>query len=241
MCTVSYIPGGQNKEFILTSNRDEKMLRQTLAPDIYDIGKTRVGYPSDVKAGGSWIAVSDNGRVSCLLNGAFEAHQKQDFYTQSRGKVLIELAASDAEPGKFFSRKDLSGVEPFTIVTIDKVNRIIRGFLEFKWDGENKYSRALDPGQPYIWSSVTLYNLENRASRRNWFKQFIADHSPDISPDNVYQFHAGNHTSNQAINLIMEREGGLRTVSITQVIPEENQLMMKYSDLLDNALHEIVL
>ena len=81
MCTVSYIPLGQNKDFILTSNRDEKVFRPAIAPAIHKTGDIHICYPKDSKAGGSWIAMNNRGRICCLLNGAFEAHLKQDFHT----------------------------------------------------------------------------------------------------------------------------------------------------------------
>src|SRR6056297_2331088 len=120
MCTVTYIPPTGNNGFILTSNRDEKSFRQTIPPDIYSINGIKTGFPKDAIAGGSWIAANENGRLCCLLNGAFEAHEKQPFHTHSRGKVLIDLVASSFDVMVFFSQKSLEKTEPFTMITIDR-------------------------------------------------------------------------------------------------------------------------
>lgn len=241
MCTVSYIPQKENEGFVLTSNRDEKVFRPTISPEIYTIGETKVGFPKDMQAGGTWIASSDKGRLCCLLNGAFVAHQKRSDYAQSRGVVLLELVSSEQGAFDFFKEKDLLNIEPFTMLTIDQRDGKIRHFSEFIWDGNTKHFRELDKQQSQIWSSVTLYNPENRILRNQWFKQFLNENAGRISPEKILAFHSGTHTSDTAIDVVMEREGGLKTVSITQVVPAEGKLWMNYVDLQNNTLQEIEL
>jgi uncharacterized protein with NRDE domain len=83
MCTVTYIP--QSQGFIITSSRDEKLQRLTLQPAIYEHFVSEIVYPKDKMAGGTWIAVNMQNHIGCLINGAFENHQKQDHYQKSRG------------------------------------------------------------------------------------------------------------------------------------------------------------
>lgn len=237
MCTVSYIP--YKKKFILTSNRDEKVHRATIPPVVYHQGNVELCFPKDLQAGGSWIALNSKGRLSCLLNGGLVAHEKQSFHTKSRGKVLLDLASSEQNVGEFFPRKDLSNVEPFTIVTIDRRGTEIIDFNEFIWDGIKKHFRILDKTRPYIWSSVTLYDEKIRKQRRKWFQQFMTDHREIISPEDVFNFHSGQHTSDQDNNLVMDRKQGLKTVSITQVYQNGSGPVMKYFDLTQNTFHEI--
>lgn len=217
--------------FILTSNRDEKSFRATIPPRIYQFGETKIGFPKDEKAGGSWIAANDKGRLCCLLNGAFVAHEKKPYYQQSRGNVLIETAASEKNPEQFFAEKELANVEPFTIVSVEKTGNEINHFSEFIWDGGHKHFRALNPEEPQIWSSVTLYSEEHRNMREEWFNRFLQEKNGSLSAENVLEFHKGNHTANHSVNVIMEREGGLKTVSITQVVAENEHLSMNYFDL----------
>lgn len=235
MCTVSYIPPSRNENFILTSNRDEKSYRPTLPPEIYDIGGTLAGFPKDSVAGGSWIAANEKGRLCCLLNGAFTPHQKESFHTHSRGKVLLDLASSPLDIIFFFSQQDFSHTEPFTIITVEmKAGQVIR-ITEFIWDGSKKYLKEIDKGQAHVWSSVTLYSEEHRESRKEWFNSFISEHDSKISSALVWSFHTGNHSPDQRINLLMQREEELKTVSITQVTQQNGTFAMKYFDLLENA------
>ena len=231
MCTVSNIPRKNNGGFVLTSNRDEKAFRPTFPPQIYQVGETKIGFPKDEKAGGSWIAASENGRLCCLLNGAFVAHQKKPFYAQSRGNILVELASSSLSPFDFYEAKNLAEVEPFTIITLETSENEITHFSEFIWDGTNKHFRALNPEESQIWSSVTLYSEEHRELRKQWFIRFLKQVNGSLSTEKILGFHSGTHTGDNSINVIMEREGGLKTVSITQVVPKNGKFSMKYFDL----------
>ncbi len=241
MCTVSYIPNVSDAGFVLTSNRDEKSFRTTVVPQIYRIGKLKVGFPKDVQAGGSWIAANGNGRLCCLLNGAFEAHEKKPPYAQSRGTVLLELIFSESDVFDFFQEKDLSEIEPFTMIVLDQQGGKVRHFNEFIWDGSTKHFRELNQKLAQIWSSVTLYNSENRKLRNQWFKRFLQENNEKISSEKILAFHSGTHTSDQSIDVVMEREGGMKTVSITQVVPADGKFRMNYTDLQNNTNQEIEL
>lgn len=225
--------------FVLTSNRDEKVFRPTIAPEIYTIGEKKVGFPKDVQAGGSWIAMNEHGRLCCLLNGAFVAHEKKPHYAQSRGAVLLELVSSEQSAFDFFQEKDLSAIEPFTTITLAQQCGRIRHFSEFIWDGKSKHFRELNQKLAQIWSSVTLYNSENRELRNRWFERFINENAGNISPERILAFHSDTHTSDQSIDVVMERDGGLKTVSITQVVPVEGKLRMNYIDLQTKTNQEI--
>ena len=227
--------------FILTSNRDEKKQRQTTAPAIHEKDGVILGFPQDTLSGGSWIAANSTGRLCCLLNGAFVPHQKQDFHTLSRGKVLMEMVSSIEEGSVFLENRDLTNVEPFTIVTIEHVMGEMTKFTESIWDGSRKHFRELDKQKPYVWSSVTLYSPEHRKLRRDWFDEFLTKYHTRISPEEVYHFHSGTHTEDQAVNVIMNRENGIKTVSITQVTPNSEKLFMKYYDLIEKTDHEILI
>jgi hypothetical protein len=237
MCTVSYIPLRNAEEFILTSNRDERVHRDTISPRLYAIGEVQLCFPKDVIAGGSWIAANNKGRLACLLNGGFTPHDKKSHHTHSRGKVLTDLVASQQDPMVFFSYYDLSRTEPFTVITIDLISGGISGFTEFIWDGSGKYLKNLDPYQPYLWSSVTLYTASERSLRKEWFNHFLQECGMNITPQQAYTFHTGKHTTDESINLLMQRNEELKTVSITQVKPDNGSLSMHYFDLVENTTH----
>ena len=88
MCTVTFYPN--NNEYILTSSRDEVKYRPTLPPKRYNINNQEITFPKDEVAGGTWIATNNNTKTVCLLNGAFERHQRKESYSRSRGLILLE-------------------------------------------------------------------------------------------------------------------------------------------------------
>jgi len=239
MCTVTYIPPLKGNGFILTSNRDERVMRQTTPPARYGENGSSLWFPQDRQSGGSWIAVSEKGRISCLLNGAFEPHQKQEKHTLSRGRILMELAAEPGDVQAYFLTRDLGNVEPFTIVSIDHQQGSVSGMSQCTWDGSGKHYRKLDPRSPYIWSSVTLYDEDHRNLRREWFHKFFAAHREEVLPREILKFHRATHISDPSVNVIMQREGGLRTVSITQVTPGPEKISMNYFDLIEESEHAI--
>jgi hypothetical protein len=241
MCTVTYIPLSGGEKFILTSNRDEVMYRPALPPAIYSLEGKKVVFPRDEKAGGSWIATNSSGRLCCLLNGAFEPHEKKPAYAQSRGTILIEATISGNNPEHYFEEKNLMEVEPFTIVTVEKNESGVKHLGEFIWDGYRKHFNYPDPAKPHIWSSVTLYSLNQRNLRKEWFNSFLTKGKSDFSPESAYDFHSGDHTSDSSVNLVMQRKKELRTISITQVYPEGKGFIMNHVDLIKQLKTKVAL
>lgn len=238
MCTVTYIPLKTGKQFVLTANRDERSHRATIAPEIYTINDISVCFPKDTKAGGSWIGMNSNGRIAVLLNGAFKSHTKMFFHTHSRGKVLLHLLASNNDALQYFDDQDLKNTEPFTIITIDLKNGLIDDFNEFIWDGKDNHYRELDIEREYIWSSTTLHSEDKRKLRRLWFSKFLLKNKKVLNPKSIYTFHTSRHAYDKSTDFLMEREDELKTVSITQIINDNKGLIMSYTDLITNTIHE---
>src|SRR6266446_1053883 len=120
MCTVSFIR--VRDKYFITSNRDEKHSRKpAIPPAIYKFEKGKLIFPKDADAGGSWIALHENGNAAVLLNGAFEKHISRPPYNQSRGKIFLNVI-SDERPVRQFHNLDLFNIEPFTVIMIDEGN-----------------------------------------------------------------------------------------------------------------------
>lgn len=238
MCTVTYIPETNGRGAILTSNRDEKAYRPTRPLQEYQEDRVNLYFPKDEKAGGSWIAVNDNRRLCCLLNGAFEPHVKQEFHTRSRGAVLTGFASTALPVEQFFEQENLQAVEPFTVVVLEQEEGKTTGLYEFVWDVTAKHVLRPNKEKPALWSSVTLYSPENRKQRQQWFERFLSQNEETITPEKVLAFHSGRHTSDNTVNLVMEREGELKTVSITQVTVQSCGFFMHYYDLMRSTNNE---
>ena len=230
MCTVTFIPI-KNKYF-LTSNRDEKYSRKNaVPPTIYTIGKSKLLFPKDASAGGTWIALHENGNAAVLLNGAFVKHNSSPDYKNSRGQILLEIIEA-INPVRFFTRMNLSMIEPFTLVVFDD------NFLyECRWDGALKHCVQLKKNRHYIWSSSTLYDANVAKKREQWFAAFLNKH-PNPTQEDILLFHQSAGEGDKQNDLKIDRDGLVSTVSVTSISLDNETGNMKYLDLKENKVSE---
>jgi uncharacterized protein with NRDE domain len=230
MCTVTFIPL-QDKVFI-TSNRDEHFTRKpALLPMVYKFESGRMVYPKDGDAGGTWIAMHNNGNAMVLMNGAFKRHKVQRPYRKSRGVVFLDIFDA-ISPVERFDHADLVGIEPFTLVAWVK-----HSLWEMRWDGTEKYILAVVATQPAMWCSATLYDEAVIEKRRAWFYKWLQE-NPYPNGEEIRRFHefAGDGDSNN--DLRMNRDGILKTVSITGMELSVENAVMHYKDL-DSGMQNI--
>lgn len=226
MCTVSFVAA--NDKIIITSNRDEAVLRPALPPETYLINNKKITFPKDPKAGGTWYAVNENGTVLVLLNGADEKHKHRPPYSQSRGLIVLEIISSDASISHW-DTIDLKGVEPFTLVLYEDSK-----LYQLRWNGIEKNRVDLDIVLPHIWSSTTLYPKEIREQRSEWFYKFMQN-KKDITETELFNFHRYTENSNAQNGLIINRNDALKTLTITQSVIKNKTLKMVHYDLIQDT------
>ena len=231
MCTVSFIPA--NNKFFITSNRDEKLSRKiAVAPGMFGYNGQKLFFPKDTDAGGTWIVMKENGDAAVLLNGAFICHKADPSYRLSRGIILLDIFSVE-KPSVGFSKIDLSGIEPFTIVLLEN-----NCLYEFRWDGNEKYGKQLNVNHPYIWSSATLYDGFAVKKREQWFATFLHDH-PTLTQQDILNFHRFTGDGDKQNDLLMVRGEMYTTVSITSILLTKDRGSIKYMDIKNNSSSEI--
>ena len=224
MCTVSFVCS--NDKIIITSNRDEKVIRPSATPPkSYTIKGKQVLFPKDPKAGGTWFAVDADGTVLVLLNGADEKHKVQLPYRKSRGLIVLDIISS-ISPKHFWNELDLGNIEPFTLVLFQE-NQL----FQLRWNGNQKMTVSLDTHKNHIWSSSTLYPKEIRAKRSDWFYTFL-DVNPEISETEMLHFHRYTEEKNQENGLVINRNEEMKTLSITQSVIESRKVTILHCDLM---------
>lgn len=225
MCTITLVPHPDSMNgFILTSNRDEAVSRKTLPPRSEIYAETRLYFPKDAEAGGTWIGVSEHLRCVCLMNGAREPHVRKPDYRKSRGVVVLDFL-SKRKLKKSLKDYDLDGIEPFTMIIVDWSNGLI--FYELVWDGKKRQVSKL-PLKEHIWSSSPLYSEKMKTLREDWFKDL--KQSEGFSPESLFNFHQNAGVGNKEYDLIIDR-GFLKTRSISQVFNSTKTLEFEYKDL----------
>lgn len=228
MCTVTYLPL-ENNNFILTSNRDETPLRKTIPPQKYIENGVALTYPKDELAGGTWIGLSDEQRLVCLLNGGFEIHQRKGFYKMSRG-IIVKNILSAADPVAFINAFNFIDIEPFTLVLVVWETQLEA--YELVWDGNKKHFNKL-PQEPRIWSSSTLYTQEMKQVREEWFADFLKE-NPEFTQEEIVEFHKIETLGTPETSLKMKRSF-VETVSITSIIKTASAIKMKYIDFVGKS------
>jgi len=231
MCTVSFIH--LKDQVFFTSSRDEKIYRKTaVLPAMYHHNGWNLIYPKDAAAGGTWMALKENGDAAALLNGAFISHESNPPYRKSRGILFLDVLSAKY-PAWAFSKIDLMGIEPFTLILFER-----KSLYEFRWDGVERYCRQLSINRARMWSSATLYDELVHKTREQWFAKFL-NKIPNPTQQDILNFHQFGGDGNRRNDLRMERDGDYATVSITSILLDADHAVMKYHDLVENKKSEI--
>jgi uncharacterized protein with NRDE domain len=226
MCTVTYIPAANG--FFLTSNRDEKKLRLAAQqPQWYNFASGSILFPKDGNAGGTWMALHENGNAMVLLNGALQKHVHAPPYRKSRGLVFLDIF-DHPQPFAVFEQMNLHKIEPFTLVI-----RQQQQLFTARWDGREKSAEELDTGQAYIWSSSTLYTDDVISKRKQWFHSFVQNNH-GFDAKHILNFHHFAGDGDQTNDVLMNRNDELFTVSITLLQQTGLQSFFHYFDLKKN-------
>ena len=229
MCTLTYAPSSNG--FILVSSRDELKTRPTTLPKIYNHNGQSILYPRDEIGGGSWIAISQGRRIACLLNGAYAQYYPVKKYPKSRGEIVIKATTEPNWP-ESWEKLSLEGYESFTLVTVE-LNPEPEIVL-WIWDEFQKSNHIQISNRPFILSSSTLYDEESKKERQKWFDQWINTHQ--YSKDfNLPEFHTFEHSKDPTKNILLLREMGLQTLSITEIRFDNPRLEIVYNDKIDQS------
>jgi len=135
----------------------------------------------------------------------------------------------------FMNSYDFEGIEPFTMIVYD--NLVMK---EFRWDGNQKHTRAVDTRQPQIWSSASLYPKAIREKRESWFIKWL-DGRKKIGQEDILKFHRFGGEGDGENDFVMNRYDVVQTVSITSIVKSPEGAAMRYHDLVDNRISEISL
>ena len=236
MCTVTYLPLNK-RDFIITSNRDESILRERALPfQEYKVQGRTILFPKDQKANGTWIAYDVKGYTVCLLNGAYKAHVAKNNYKKSRGIVLLDFYEY-GEPETFVKMYDFKGIEPFTLIMSYSCSDTQKVKLyELKWDEVEPKLIVHDSSLPQIWSSATLYSDDVIEQRKSWFYSWL-EKNENYTNDDVLFFHHFAGVGTTENDLIINR-GDKKTVSVSCIYKNSSHTEIIYEDIINKKLYK---
>ncbi|TVR79961.1 MAG: hypothetical protein EA409_08580 [Saprospirales bacterium] len=220
MCTALYIPDSKGN-YIFSTSRDEHKDRPVAEnPNWHQSHGKDLFFPRDPAGGGSWI-VCLAAKSLCILNGAFEPHERRPPYRMSRGQIPIEYSTFQST-SDFLDRFDFLGIEPFTFLIADGYS-----VEEIRWDGNMSHYCNYGNDQPKLWASAPLYNREMVRMRLEWFQMFLNNNpNPDIIDVLNFYLHGGN--GNPHNGLMIQRENGVETSSISCIQKFKDELKFLY-------------
>lgn len=92
--------------FVLAANRDESYSRPTEAAHIWKTSP-KILAGKDLKEGGTWLGVSENGRFAALTNHRQMSDIKED--TTSRGIIVKDFLLSEGNPREYLAELQRNG------------------------------------------------------------------------------------------------------------------------------------
>jgi hypothetical protein len=229
MCTISSIASGN--KMIFTFNRDEDPGRNaTEYMAKKQLPNKTIYFPKDPLSGGSWMVADNRGNVAMLFNGALQKYEKTGNYKQSRGILLLETG-SEENMLDAFTKKDLEGIEPFSILLYEnrKLYRLI-------WNGNEKNCSLLPKNQNHIFSSATIYTQAVRQLRETWLEQYAKQNR--LHEASMFHFHKNMQPQDMENGLVINRSNRLQTISITQAVISDSNTIINQEDLINNQLHQ---
>jgi uncharacterized protein with NRDE domain len=179
---------------IVAANRDERYDRPSAAPALLDGPPRRIA-GRDLRAGGTWLGVSENGVLSAILNRRTSGPPAFGSSTRSRGLLCWDLlGCRDAGAGRQFLSTHSRAYEPFTVAVADPAQA---------WVAANTTTgiriESLPPGL-HVFSNTALHDewsekkqrafalfadlgarLDLQAEPLSWIGEFarvLRDHSP---------------------------------------------------------------
>jgi len=223
MCTVTYIPLGENK-FIFTSNRDEAPKRSAVELAEKKVEGKIIYFPKDAKANGTWIAISNKNQLVCILNGAFKKHKHDPPYRLSRGTMALDFFTFENSTA-FFENYNFKGIEPFTFIIFDDGR-----LRELRWDEKKAHVKELATDKKHLWASCTLYDDHWQQKRQEWFANWLAE-KKEMTQENIIDFHKNGGEGHPIFDLVMNYKDIVRTTSITSVSKNDLYASIRYEGL----------
>lgn len=224
MCTLSIIAtAGRAPGLRILCNRDEQRTRPPAhAPRWHDLPSGgRAIWPTDSKAGGTWLAAGESGLVLSLLNYHPRAGLPTPLFPprQSRGLIIPTLigSANITQVARVLAKMDFSLFPGFRLIGIDPPGHTRSGagyphLLEATWNGRSLTLARHEPG-PACFTSSGLGD-HRVAPRLDLFRRMVVEAGATAQAQD--EFHEHVWPAQPEISVMMSRDE-TRTVSVTRV------------------------
>ena len=221
MCTLTWFVDEHGYELFF--NRDERLSRGRADPPTYQ-EQDEVAYlsPTDLDAGGTWIAVNQLGVTVCLLNHyQFEQIATYKDWT-SRGEIVRQFATVDSPQAaaQQFLNLDLNDYRAFRMFIIEPSgrNRLC------VWDG---HAPRVERNVRTPKSSSSVDAMHVKGLRKQLFADLRLAESRDAAE--YIKYHCSHQPSKSQESVCMHRDDA-KTVSLSHVKVTRRQVEFSYAD-----------
>ncbi len=221
MCTMTWFVKEDGYELFF--NRDERKSRSRAElPTSQVADGVQYLSPTDVDAGGTWIAVNHFGVTVCLLNH-YQFEQIETYKNWiSRGEMVRKFAtvASIAQVDRLFESLELEDYRAFRMFVIDPEgsNRLC------VWDG---HSGRIERNVTSPKSSSSVDARHVKSVRKSLFADLNLIDSKQA--DDYINYHASHLPSRSKESVCMHRDDA-STVSLSHVSVSSHGVSFRYAD-----------
>lgn len=161
----------ENYPFVLAANRDESYNRPTEKAHVWQTSP-KILAGKDKKAGGTWLGVSENGRIAALTNHRQIDDIKED--TTSRGIIVKDFLLSGGKPREYLAELQRNG---------DKFNgfNLIAGTFDNLFYMSNKKEGIfkIQPGNHALSNAFLNTPWPKTQDSAQTFKKVLSQGKPD--------------------------------------------------------------
>lgn len=236
MCTVTVVPTPAG--FRLVHSRDEQRVRTPGEPPrAIDLNGRRALTPRDPDAGGTWVAVREDGLALAIMNvnPVTNPDWESAKGSRSRGMIIRDLLETigtgpDSPLGPV-AELNPDDYAPFRLI-IARPGRdsTAPAIDEWTWSGSRHPSGLVrsTPDAPVCWATSGLGDT-TVADRLPLFDELVR---PEPTPDAQDRYHRHAWPGREPQSVLMTR-GDARTVSITAVEVSGENRRMTYTQIAD--------
>jgi hypothetical protein len=210
MCTLTYLLKDNGYELFF--NRDEQRSRLLAEPPKINEENDAI-YPIDPVGGGTWIAVSKQGRSFALLNNyqaPFNTHQN----IISRGQLILSLLKIEGDVTKELQIMDLRTFQPFQLCIFpENLSIQHQSIYCVKWDGYQLIQVDIDVKIDLPITSSGMNFVEVSQKRKCRFEHLVDQNEPLSAQLKDFHFSTEEHRKH-SVN--MQRKDA-KTVSISHI------------------------
>ena len=161
MCTLAlYFRVFEQFPLVIAANRDEQYERPSALPAILEaIPKVIAG--RDLRAGGTWLGVSETGLAAGILNRHLNGQNSLEPDARSRGLLCMDLlGCRSASEAKSFLGAERASYNPFTLLFADRDD----AFAAYNSEGK-VITQLLLPGL-HVFSSAAEFAVHSAKAER---------------------------------------------------------------------------